>query len=172
MTTSKSDPARRSADRRPEDAGDGTTKQKIKQEVKDGKREVGAKAREKAEAGQHRLAEEADALSDAIDAAAATLDDNDRRGLARYTREMSRRLAEAAGHLEGRSLDELADDAKRLARENPALFMLGSVAVGFGLSRFFKASEKHDRRTKRTPRTTGTRASTGRPERGSPAAEG
>ncbi len=147
MTTSKSDPARRSADSRPEEAGDGTTQQKIKQEIKDAKREVGAKARKKAEAGQHRLAEEADALSDAIDAAAATLDDNDRQGLARYTREMSRRLAEAAGHLEGRSLDELADDAKRLARENPALFMLGSVAVGFGLSRFFKASGKHQDRS-------------------------
>jgi hypothetical protein len=56
---------------------------------------------------------------------------------------MSTRLSEAAHHLEGRSIDELANDAKRLARENPALFMLGSVAVGFGLSRFFKASEKH-----------------------------
>lgn len=143
MTASKNDPARRTAGSQPDDNGGGSTQQKVKQDAKDATRQAKSKAREQVETGQHRVAEEADTLSDAIDAAAASFDEHDRQGLARYTREMSTRLSEAAHHLEGRSIDELADDAKRLARENPALFMLGSVAVGFGLSRFFKASEKH-----------------------------
>ncbi len=89
------------------------------------------------------MADEANAVSDAVDAAASKLADQDREGLARYAREMSSKLGEAARQIEGRSVDELAADAKRPARSNPALFTLGSVAVGFGLSRFFKASAEH-----------------------------
>ncbi|APX93909.1 hypothetical protein BWR19_13715 [Halomonas sp. 1513] len=118
--------------------------QKIEEVAREAKREAGDEAREKAQAGQHRLADEADALSDAIDAAASSLDDKDRDGLARFARELSSNLANAAGQLESRSVDELANDAKRLARDNPALYMLGSIAVGFGLSRFFKASAERD----------------------------
>lgn len=144
MTPSNPDPNLRDAGSMPDDAGSGTTEQKIKEGVRDAKREVGAEAREKAEHGKQRIADEADTLSDAIDAAASKLDDHDREGLARYARELSSHLANAAGQLEGRSVDELANDAKRLARNNPALFMLGSIAVGFGLSRFFKASAERD----------------------------
>jgi hypothetical protein len=144
MTSSNPGPDHRSTGSMPDDTGSGSPEQKIREDARDAKREAGAQAREKVEAGQHQLADEADALSDAIDAAAANLDDHDREGLARYARDLSSKLASAAGQLEGRSVDELASDAKRLARNNPALFMLGSVAVGFGLSRFFKASAEHD----------------------------
>lgn len=144
MTSSHSDDNRSSAGSKPGETGNGTTKQKIKEDARDVKHEAVAQARDQAEAGQHRMADEADNLSDAIDAAAANLDDNDREGLARYARELSSNLSNAAGQLEGRSVDELASDAKHLARNNPALFMLGSIAVGFGLSRFFKASAERD----------------------------
>jgi hypothetical protein len=153
MTVSNPDPNRRSTGSMPDNAGDETTKQKIKEDVQDVKHEVGAKARESAEAGQHRLADEADALSEAIDAAASSLDDHDRQGLARYARELSSTIANAAGQLEGRSVDELANDAKSLARNNPAMFMLGSIAVGFGLSRFFKASADRDHQDATTHRS-------------------
>ncbi|AMC99709.1 hypothetical protein [Halomonas chromatireducens] len=144
MTPSNPGPNRRSASSMPDPTGNVAPKQKIDEDTREAKREVGAEAREKAEAGQHRLADETDALSDAIDAAASSLDDQDREGLARYARELSSNLAKAAEQLEGRSVDELANDAKRLARDNPALYMLGSIAVGFGLSRFFKASAERD----------------------------
>lgn len=150
-TTSNQDPGRRSAGSTPGAAGaganTGSTEDKIKEDARDLKQEATSMAREQAEAGQHRVAEEVDALSDAIDAAASNLDDQDRQGLARYARQLSSNLASAAGQLEGRSVDELAQDAKRLARDNPALFMLGSIAVGFGLSRFFKASAEHDHKS-------------------------
>lgn len=161
MTSSTRDPYRDGADKTPDDTSNATPKQKLAEDVRDAKHEAGAKAREKAEAGQHRVAEGADALSDAIDAAASNLDDNDRQGLARYARELSSNLSSAAGQLEGRSVDQLANDAKRLARNNPAMFMLGSVAVGFGLSRFFKASAEHDHHKPETSQT--NEASTGMP---------
>ncbi len=144
MTPSNPYPDRGNTDPMSDDAQNGTSKQKFEEDARDAKREAGAQARERAEDGQHRIADEADALSDAIDAAASNLDDDDREGLARYARELSRHLSTAAGQLENRSVDELASDAKRLARNNPALFMLGSISVGFGLSRFFKASAERD----------------------------
>lgn len=156
MTTWSPDSNGRSAGSMPDDASNGT-KQKIKEDARDVKREAGARAREQAEAGQHRIADEADTLSDAIDAAASSLDDDDREGLARYARELSGRLAHAAEELEGRSIDQLANDAKRLARKNPAQFMLGSIAVGFGLSRFFKASAERDHEDANAPRTQSSR---------------
>jgi hypothetical protein len=42
--------------------------------------------------------------------------------------------------MRGKSAEEMLQQAGRLARENPALFVTGSVAVGFGLSRFLRAS--------------------------------
>lgn len=144
MEQSNPAPNHSNAGSTPEDVDNETTKQKVEEDTQDAKRKVGDKAREKAEAGQHRLADETNNLSDAIDAAASNLDDHDREGLARYARELSGHLTDAAGQIEGRSVDELANDAKRLARNNPAMFMLGSIAVGFGLSRFFKASTERD----------------------------
>jgi gas vesicle protein len=143
VTTSSSDSYRRGAADNP-DTGNGTIDQKMKDDIQDMKSEMSSVAREKAEAGQQQIREGADALSDAIDAAASNLDEHDLEGLARYARKVSSDIASAAEHIEGRSVDELARDAKRLARNNPALFMLGSVAVGFGLSRFFKATADRD----------------------------
>ncbi|MDO8862450.1 hypothetical protein Q6D67_12135 [Haliea sp. E1-2-M8] len=157
MTPSYPDPNRGDGGSTPDDPKSGTAQEKIEADARDAKREAGAKAREQAETGQHKLAEGADALSDAIDAAASNLDDHDREGLARYARELSSNLANAAGQLEDRSVDDLAKDAKRLARDNPALFMLGSIAVGFGLSRFFKASAERDHHDdSNAPRNAGT----------------
>lgn len=143
METSKRETENRSAGSKTDGDCNETSKQKVEEEARKAKREADAEARGQAEAGRNRVAGEAGAVADAIDAAASNLDDQDREGLARYAREMSSTLANVAGQIEGRSVDELATDAKRLARDNPALFMLGSVAVGFGLSRFFKASAGH-----------------------------
>ena len=144
VTTSDSDPYRRNAAGTPDSSGNGTIKQKAREDMEDVKQEMGGMARDKARAGQHQIKDGAEALSDAIDAAASNLDDHDREGLARYARKLSGDIANAAERIEGRSVDELAGDAKRLARDNPALFMLGSIAVGFGLSRFFKASAERE----------------------------
>lgn len=144
MITSDPDSNRDNPNRTHNDSQHGTMNQNARDDIQDVKNDMESMAREKAEAGQHRIREGADALSDAIDAAASELDDQDREGLARYARKLGSNISHAAEQIENRSVDDLARQAKQLARENPALFMLGSIAVGFGLSRFFKASADRD----------------------------
>ena len=78
--------------------------------------------------------------SAALDDAASRLSDEGQETLAQATSAVADQLATLAQSLEQRSLNELVDDARRVARRNPGLFMVGGVVVGLVLSRFFKAS--------------------------------
>ena len=50
-------------------------------------------------------------------------------------------VADKAGdYLSGQNLGNIVNDAQRLARNNPAMFMAGAAAVGFALSRIGKAT--------------------------------
>jgi hypothetical protein len=49
-------------------------------------------------------------------------------------------LERFSNHLKDRNLDELVDDAQRLARQQPALFIGSSFAAGLLAARFLKAS--------------------------------
>jgi len=109
--------------------------------------EVKAKASEavdgaKADADQrlNDASKPVDDFSQAVDAAAEQLSDQDRESLAGYARQLSGSIGELAENLQSKSIDDLANDAKALARNNPNGFLLGSIALGFGLSRFAKAS--------------------------------
>ncbi len=117
--------------------------ERVEERVKDDARSAMDMAKERARAGVRQAAHEADSLADAAAAVASSLSEQDKEGLATYARKLSDNLSNLANRLQGRSVDELVDDARRLARNNPAMFMLGSVAVGFGLSRFLKASDSH-----------------------------
>jgi hypothetical protein len=57
-----------------------------------------------------------------------------------YISDIAESLSAFASSMRGKSAEEMLQQAGRLARENPALFVTGSVAVGFGLSRFLRAS--------------------------------
>jgi hypothetical protein len=56
--------------------------------------------------------------------------------------------------LRGKSADELLQQAGKLARDNPTLFLAGSVALGFGLSRFLRASSPASTATMSPPSST------------------
>jgi hypothetical protein len=45
-----------------------------------------------------------------------------------------------AGYVSSRSVDELIADAEQFARDNPALFVAGTVALGVFIARFLKSS--------------------------------
>ena len=79
----------------------------------------------------------------ALDGAAERLREEDS-PLASYASDLSSQLSGLSSRIESASVDDLARDGRRLARENPAMFMLGAVAVGFVASRFLKASEQAD----------------------------
>ena len=63
--------------------------------------------------------------------------------LSDYCVDAARRASEFAEGLRGRSLDDLASDVRGIARNNPAVFVAGSIAIGFALSRFLRASSSH-----------------------------
>jgi len=113
-------------------------------------------AKEKAQQGMGQAAQQADRLADTVDAVATSLSQQNREGLAEYARKLSQNLTTLAGHLQTRSVDELIDDAKQLARNNPSMFLLGSIAIGFGLTRFLRASDGRDEA--RSQQSSGDRA--------------
>lgn len=101
-----------------------------------------AKAQAKAGADKARdtAAHKAETLADSARAAARALEGDDIGHLSQYVSDLADGMTRFAHGLRNKSGDEIAHDIGRIARENPALFVAGSVAVGFGLSRFARAS--------------------------------
>ena len=60
--------------------------------------------------------------------------------------ELANRLAGTVGNLATRlrdgTIDDLVDDTRAFARQNPALFIAGGIAAGLVLARFMKASAR------------------------------
>jgi hypothetical protein len=52
-------------------------------------------------------------------------------------------MRQLAGGLRERDVEEFARELAALARRNPGVFLAGSVALGFGIARFFKARASH-----------------------------
>lgn len=103
-----------------------------------------AKAEGKARVADARrtAADKVDTLADSAQAAAAQLRDDDIGHLSEYVSSLADSMTRLSSTLRDKSGDEVLRDIGRLARENPALFVTGGVAVGFGLARFARASEK------------------------------
>ena len=60
--------------------------------------------------------------------------------MSHYVSDIAQSMVDLADNLRGKSVDELVGEVNRLARNNPGLFIAGSVALGFGLTRFARAS--------------------------------
>lgn len=107
----------------------------------DDARQVGQKHVEgQVERGKERVEEQLDIVASAVDDAAERLE-AEGHPFASYAGELSTQLMNLSEKIETSSVDELAESTRRLAKENPALFMLGGVALGFVAARFFKAGQ-------------------------------
>lgn len=116
-------------------------KEALQSKVGELKEEARQRGKQQAEAGKHKAADQAENLAGTAERVSAEL----RRELPRvadYTDEIAGSIRQFADHLRGRSIDDLLADAQEFARRNPALFFLGSAAIGVALSRFFKASSQ------------------------------
>lgn len=114
--------------------------QQGKERAKEAARGAAAEGKDKLEAQSQAAATRVDDVADAIGSAASRLDELEHEGLADYANQMASALSNMSVKLRDKSVDELARDVSDLARRNPALFLLGSVALGLGLSRFAKAT--------------------------------
>ena len=95
------------------------------------------------EQGREVTTEQLDNASDAINEVAEKLEENDS-PFASYASELSEQLSSFSTRLSTSSIDDLVGGARSLARDNPAAFMLGSMAIGLAASRFFKGSRLLD----------------------------
>lgn len=111
-----------------------------KQKAKDLAKQAGQRAKDEAESRKAGAASQVDQVATAVERAAEELGDNTT--LSRYAADFAGSMHGLAGRLRDKSVDELAHDVKQLARNNPTMFVLGSIGVGLVLSRFLKASPR------------------------------
>ena len=100
-------------------------------------------AEQRFEQGKAALDDQVETIHSAVDGAARRLREEDS-PLASYADELSGQLARFSDGIQNSSLDDLAVKTRRVARENPGLFMLGSIVAGIAAGRFFKASSERD----------------------------
>jgi hypothetical protein len=86
-------------------------------------------------------------VADAVRQTGRQLRDQRHDGVAEMVEGAASQIERFSNHLKDRSLDELVDDAQRLARQQPALFIGGSFAAGLIAARFIKASNPGHRRS-------------------------
>ncbi|WP_085646593.1 MULTISPECIES: hypothetical protein [unclassified Pseudomonas] len=101
----------------------------------------GARQQADAQFGEYRdtAADQIEALAQGAKSFISEIEDKDTLGMSDYLTDMAESMTGLAGNLRGKSAEQLLHDAADLARSNPGLFIAGSIALGFGLSRFLKA---------------------------------
>ncbi len=92
---------------------------------------------------RERATEQIDSLAEGAHSAASALEGKDALGISSYLGQLADGLGAFADRVRDKSAEDLLHEGARLARDNPALFVAGSVAIGFGLSRFLRASAEH-----------------------------
>lgn len=102
------------------------------------------RGREQLEGAKGQLAEGAERIAAAVERTSDELEGDGDGALSGFGHSVASLMRQLAGGLRERDVDEFARELASLARRNPGVFLAGSVAVGFGIARFFKA---------RTPRS-------------------
>ncbi|SJZ54565.1 phasin family protein [Novilysobacter spongiicola] len=124
--------------------GNGNDEQRLKDSAKHLGEQARDEGKQRVEEARGTAAGKVDTLADSVKAAASQLSENDIGHLSEYVSDLAENMSRLSTSLREKSGDEMLRDVTRLARENPALFITGSLAIGFGLSRFARASGRHD----------------------------
>lgn len=127
-----------------------TMKQDAKAKASHASEQTKQQAKDKLDQNRETISRELDKVAHATQAAASDLSDQNREGLSRYVSELADNMSSLSTSLRGKSVDELVHDVTGLARRNPTLFVAGSIAIGLGLARFAKASNKETQRSTET----------------------
>ena len=99
-----------------------------------------AEGQEQVQHYRNVAADKVDTLADSVKAAAAEMRDDDVAQLSGHVSAMAQSLHRLSDGLREKSADQILHDVRRVARENPTLFIAGSIAIGFGIVRFERAS--------------------------------
>lgn len=94
---------------------------------------------EQLEGAKGQLAEGAERVASAVDRTADALEEDGDNAISGFGHSVASLMRQLAGGLRERDIDDFARELADLARRNPGVFLAGSVALGFGIARFFKA---------------------------------
>jgi hypothetical protein len=99
-----------------------------------------SRGREEVDKFKEQAADKAEEIADALDTSADDLEGNGGDAMSGYGHSMANLMRRLAGGLRENDIEDFASELSDYARRNPAIFLAGSVALGFGISRFLKAS--------------------------------
>jgi hypothetical protein len=91
------------------------------------------------EGAKGQLAEGAERVASAVERTADEIDGEGDGAISGFGHSVASLMRQLAGGLRERDVEEFARELGALARRNPGVFLAGSVALGFGIARFFKA---------------------------------
>jgi hypothetical protein len=95
---------------------------------------------EQLENAKGRWADSADRVAAAVDRTADELEgEGGDATISGFGHSVATLMRQLSGGLRERDVDDFARELGSLARRNPGMFLAGSVALGFGVARFFKA---------------------------------
>jgi hypothetical protein len=95
-------------------------------------------------------------LAQAVRQTTERLRDDRHETVAAYVERAAEQLERLSSNLRGKDVNELLQDAQRLARRRPALFIGGSFAVGLLAARFLKSSPSSETRNHAWTESPGT----------------
>jgi cytosine/adenosine deaminase-related metal-dependent hydrolase len=101
------------------------------------------------ETGKQTAASQAEKVAAVVEQASSQFKEQNLQTLADYTSEIGSTIKSFSESLQNRSVEDLLKDVQSIARRNPTAFVLGSIAVGVAISRFFKASAERQQSTNR-----------------------
>ena len=146
--------------------------EQLKQAARDTTEEARATARAQAEQGRGVAAEMARDGGEALQSTADSFAAQGHDSLAQSASALADKMTQLSRSLEQESIDGLTRRARQAARDNPGMFLLGGVALGVVLGRFFSASASRSHGETQQPTESGAIAGQGmgyRPEAGSSA---
>ncbi len=146
----------------------GATSEDIKAKAAEAGEQLKNQGKAQLDSYRGTAADELEKVAQSAKAAAAELENQDSTGLSHYVSDIAQSMVDLADNLRGKSVDELVGEVNRLARNNPGLFIAGSVALGFGLTRFARASSNRTHTTAREPTTDYGHSDAARPHPTSP----
>ncbi|MCQ4296456.1 hypothetical protein NAU58_12790 [Pseudomonas stutzeri] len=150
-------------------SGSSASAEDMKAKARDAGEQVKNQGKAQLDSYRGTAADELEKVAQSAKAAAAELENQDSTGLSSYVSDVAQSMVDLADNLRGKSVDELVGEVNRLARNNPALFIAGSVALGFGLTRFARASShRADTTGAREPTTDYGHSDASRPHPTSP----
>ena len=94
---------------------------------------------EKIEGAKGKLADGAERVAAAVERTADELEGDGDDTVSGFGRSVASLMRQLSGGLRERDVEQFAGELAALARRNPGVFLAGSVALGFGAARFFKA---------------------------------